>query len=262
MPKASQNFRQCNRNRDENGVVPMMGLKSLQSCKGSQQVYSVLSRPGASAEARLLTTSSQSPSDMVCAPPFAGIMNICESYGDCLGNQAPMAIPACPAPQIPEGLKQRFQPFGSKTPSGHGPKAPEQQEETTDSPMLAKRVKPDPEESGGPKKKKKKDKRTKAEKVEEVEEEISAALSHSLTEEAQETSQELSAPGEEVVEKKKKKKKSKDKSREERTGRAETHFSFKEEVEVKTEPMDFAYGDVESSGKKKKMKKEKKRLDD
>ncbi|XP_061074113.1 CD3e molecule, epsilon associated protein [Conger conger] len=238
---------------------PTMGLETVQPHTRQQQVYSLLSRPIAPGNACLLTTAGRRPGDAFCAPAFSGVVNISESYGDCRGNQAPVPIPACPAPVIPGGLRQRFQPFGSRTTYVRGH---EEEEDSADGPTPAKRVKTHPEQGETPKKKKKKkkDKRIKEEEEEEgmaVEEEVSVTASRGLTE----------TPGEEAVEKKKKKKKEKSKDRDrgeadERRRGAEAGLSLKEEVVVKAEPVDLAYGDGEDWAKKRKVKKEKRRPQD
>ncbi|KAG5836659.1 hypothetical protein ANANG_G00230760 [Anguilla anguilla] len=120
---------------------------------------------------------SQRAGGTLCAPAFSGIINICESYGDRRGHQVPMAIPRAP-PLIPEGLKQRFQPFGSRTLPGQGSEAGGPQEEgPAEGPAAAKRMRTDPEESAAPKKKKKKKKKKDNDAVvakeEMVEEEVS-----------------------------------------------------------------------------------------
>ncbi|KAG7470722.1 hypothetical protein MATL_G00116870 [Megalops atlanticus] len=245
--------------------VPLMGLEALQPRAGTQQIYSVLSRPAAPTDLRLLTTDGGRPRDTLRGPAFAGLINICESYGDCSGNQAPAAIPACPAPRVPEGLRQRFQPFGSRTLAAAGAKrsAPEDPA-GAGLPTPAKRVKPDPEEEEGEqKRKKKKKKKDKSIKEEREEEEVTEAAMSSQS--LAETPQEFTPEGGEAEERKKKKKKKKSKERdgeavEQCDMGAETSLTVKEEeeVEVKIEPVDPAYGDVESSGKKKKKKKKEK----
>ncbi|XP_036393222.1 CD3e molecule, epsilon associated protein [Megalops cyprinoides] len=249
--------------------VPLMGLEALQPRAGTQQIYSVLSRPAAPTDLRLLTSDGGWPDDALRGPAFSGLINICESYGDCRGNQAPVAIPACPAPRVPEGLRQRFQPFGSRTLAAAGTKSAPEDPAGAGPPMPAKRVKPDPEEGEGEgeqKRKKKKKKKDKSVKEEREEEEVTetAMSSQSLAETPQEFTPE-GGEAEEEKKKKKKKKKSKDRDGEAAeqcdTG-AETSLTVKEEeeVEVKIEPVDPAYGDVEDSGKKKKKKKKREKV--
>ncbi|KAJ8414586.1 hypothetical protein AAFF_G00037880 [Aldrovandia affinis] len=244
--------------------VPTEGLETLQRRGRVPQLYSVLGRPGVATAARLLTAARQRPGDMLCGPAFAGLLNVCDSYGDHQGNQAPVAIPACPAPGVPEGLRQRFQPFGSRAPSGQAPSGHGQEDAPT---TLAKRIKLEPEEGKGQKKKKKKDKRMEME--DKMEEEIMAEPLPSRG--STETPQDVAPKEEEegVVEEKKKKKKKKKKKSKDRGGGereqagtgVEVGLSLKEEV--KSEPVDPAYGDLPNPGKKrKKVKKERKELDD
>ncbi|XP_057684936.1 DNA-directed RNA polymerase I subunit RPA34-like [Corythoichthys intestinalis] len=76
-----------------------------------QQVYNIISSNHATSDLRLLTADSSSPT---VGPAFSGLLSICESYGG--DRMQPHVIHAPPAPALPPGLKQRFQPFGSKTP--------------------------------------------------------------------------------------------------------------------------------------------------
>ncbi|XP_019717121.1 DNA-directed RNA polymerase I subunit RPA34 isoform X1 [Hippocampus comes] len=77
-----------------------------------QQVYNILASNHGTADLRLLTAASSSP---VVGPAFSGLLSVCESYGG--ARAPPCVVHAPPAPAIPPGLKQRFQPFGSKTPT-------------------------------------------------------------------------------------------------------------------------------------------------
>ncbi|XP_063168170.1 DNA-directed RNA polymerase I subunit RPA34 [Candoia aspera] len=79
---------------------------------GTLKVYSLqmsLEDPGSSA--RLLIPSGQ-PGHLICAPPFSGSLSIWERYGDPSATQPLFPVAGRPAPQAPEGLKQRFFPFG------------------------------------------------------------------------------------------------------------------------------------------------------
>ncbi|KAM6958753.1 DNA-directed RNA polymerase I subunit RPA34 [Aplochiton taeniatus] len=107
-----------------NVKVPISGLQTIKASStvgedegGCHQIYSVLASAHGVSALHLLTSDSKSANKVACAPAFRGLLNVCESYGDCSSNQAPQAIPAAPAPCIPLGLKLRFQPFGSKTPT-------------------------------------------------------------------------------------------------------------------------------------------------
>uniref|UniRef100_A0A3P9A072 Uncharacterized protein n=1 Tax=Esox lucius TaxID=8010 RepID=A0A3P9A072_ESOLU len=216
------------------------------------QICTVLGGPLGAVDLRLLTSHCQTPNTMVCAPAFSGLLNIGESFGDCSTNQAPMAIPATPAPTIPPGLRQRFQPFGSKTPTLSG-----SVEDTARAPETPLTVMQEPGEERKSKKKKKRDKRLKIEELERVvgvkEERLAMILS---------PEEPCTAPGQEAdlsEERRKRKKKKRDKDRGEAEEGGDCLFNeIKEEtIEVKVEPIDFAYGDVGDSGKKKKKKKNK-----
>lgn len=216
--------------------VPLSGFKTLKvpsaaagaKTESGQHVYNILGSTHGTADLCLLTSDKVSSSKVVFGPKFSGLLNVCESFGDPSANQAPLVIPAAPAPAIPPGLKQRFYPFGSETPT----------------------LSPEAEEGSRKKKKKKKEKRMKVEHED---------IMHSVKVEpvgdldgtvADQQPQE----GGVVVEKKKKKKK---RDREQQLEEAEP------EVAVKLETMDSQYGDVvEGCGKKKKKKKKSKTDDD
>ncbi|KAK5869142.1 hypothetical protein PBY51_010096 [Eleginops maclovinus] len=249
--------------------VPLSGLQSLKVPTGAktgskQQIFSILASSHGTSDLRLLTSDKKSSHDVVLGPAFSGMLNVCETYGDSSANQAPQVIPAAPAPSIPPGLKQRFHPFGSKTPTLTRV-AESEADGATFGPLsatLQPLVKRPPEETwqeedeeGRKKKKKKKDKRIKTEGVEEAE----GAVKEEPVNEIQEDMTEL--PLQEGEEKRKKKKKKKDREREEVEEGLEPSATVK--VEVKSEPMDTLYGDaVEGSGKKKKKKKRSKTDDD
>ncbi|XP_029964670.1 DNA-directed RNA polymerase I subunit RPA34 [Salarias fasciatus] len=171
--------------------VPLAGLQTLKvpdaAAGGVQQIYSILASDRCPSELRLLTAGQTPADEMVFSPAFSGQLNVCESYGDSSANQAPRVIPAAPAPAIPPGLKQRFHPFGSRTPTltcvaenevdgaALGPSS------ATLRPLVVKRFMEDAEEEeeSRTKKKKKKEKRVKTEHDEEaprVKQEPGAAL--------------------------------------------------------------------------------------
>lgn len=263
--------------------VPLSGLQTLkvptaaggaQSASG-QQIYSLLASSHGTSELCLLTSDKQSSDGVVFGPTFSGLLNVCESYGDSSANQAPQVIPAAPAPSIPPGLKQRYHPFGSKTPTltcvtesevdgaALGPSS------TTLRPLVVKRYieetwqkeeeEEEEEEGRKKKKKKKKEKRIKTEQNEEVGELVTVK-----EEPVAEIQEEVMMEGDVLEEKRKKKKKKKDREREEVEEGVEPSVRVKEEdVTVKCEPMDTLYDDVvEGSGKKKKKKKKSKTDDD
>ncbi|XP_028274592.1 DNA-directed RNA polymerase I subunit RPA34 [Parambassis ranga] len=255
--------------------VPLAGLHTLKVPGGAetgsgQRIYSILTSNHGASDLRLLTSDKQSSDGVVLGPAFSGLLNVCESYGDSSTNQAPQVIPAALAPSIPPGLKQRYHPFGSKTPTltcvaenetdgaAFGPSS------TTLRPLVVKRfieesgyVEEEEEEEG--RKKKKKKKRIKSEIMEEVVR-VKTEPVYEIHEEVMMEVQE----GDHLEEKRKKKKKKKDREREEVEEGLEPSVRVKvEEVIVKSEPVDTLYGDVaESSGKKKKKKKKSKTDDD
>ncbi|XP_044059582.1 CD3e molecule, epsilon associated protein [Siniperca chuatsi] len=257
--------------------VPLSGLQTLKvptaagttKTVNGQQIYSILASSHCTSELCLLTSDKQSSDGVVFGPTFSGLLNVCESYGDSSANQAPQVIPAAPAPSIPPGLKQRFHPFGSKTPTltcvaeseadgaAFGPSS------TTLRPLVVKRFieetwQEEEEEGRKKKKKKKKEKRIKTEREEEVEK-LVRVKEEPVAENQDEVMMEHPFQEGDVLEKRKKKKKKKDQEREEVEEGVEPSVRVKEEeVTVKCEPIDM-YGDVvEGSGKKKKKKKKSK----
>ncbi|XP_023147934.2 CD3e molecule, epsilon associated protein [Amphiprion ocellaris] len=271
--------------------VPLSGLQTLKvpaadgaKTASGQQIYSVLASTHGTSELHLLTSDKRSSDSMRLAPAFSGLLNVCESYGDSSTNQSPQVIPAAPAPSIPPGLKQRFHPFGSKTPTltvEDEADGAAFRPSTLKRPVDEKEEEEDEEEGRKKKKKKKKEKRIKMELEEEavkVKEEPAA--------EAEEEAPPVQE-GEYSEEKRKKKKKKKDKEREkveeaevtvkcepvdtsyddaaaEGSGKKKKKDKQREEVEVKHEPADSSYDDAaaEGSGKKKKKKKKSKSGDD
>ncbi|XP_037533641.1 CD3e molecule, epsilon associated protein [Nematolebias whitei] len=246
-------------------MVPLSGLQTLRVPSAaetgtSQQIYSVLASSHCSPELRLLTSDGRASDGAAFGPSFSGLLNVCESYGDSSTNQTPQVIPAAPAPSIPPGLKQRFHPFGSKTPTltyvaeneadgaAFGPSS------TTLRPLVVKRfleevvheVEEDDEDGRRKKKKKKKEKRVKSELIEEI---------LQVKQEPVDVFQEAEHP----VEKSKKKKKKKE-DREVEEGQ-EPRVKV-EPVSVKCEPMDVGYGDVAEFQEKKKRKKKKHKTDE
>lgn len=115
------------------------------------QIYSVLSSSTAPSDLHLVIADGTNQTPSLCHAGFSGVLNISESYGDCSENQVPKPIPTAPAPCIPPGLKQRFQPFGSSAAHVEG-------QGSSTSPKRT-RVDPDVSQERRKKKKKKKDKR-------------------------------------------------------------------------------------------------------
>uniref|UniRef100_UPI0037E99DC9 DNA-directed RNA polymerase I subunit RPA34 n=1 Tax=Semicossyphus pulcher TaxID=241346 RepID=UPI0037E99DC9 len=264
--------------------VPLSGLQTLKvpaaaggaQTGGGQQIYSILASTHGTSDLCLLTSDKRASNAVALGPAFSGLLNVCESYGDSSTNQAPQVIPATPAPSIPPGLKQRFQPFGSKTPTltcvaesevdgaAFGPSS------TTLRPLVVKRFieetwQEDQEEDEGrkKKKKKKKEKRIKTEREDETLEELVTVKVEPGAETQEGLGMELPLEeGDVTGEKRKKKKKKKDREREEVEEGVEPSVRV-EAVTVKSEPIDTLYSDVaEGSGKKKKKKKKSKTDDD
>lgn len=204
------------------------------------------------------------------------MLNVCETYGDANANQTPQVVPAAPAPTIPPGLKQRFHPFGSKTPTltcvaeseadgaAYGPSS------TTLRPLVMKRfveetrTEEEDEEGRRRKRKKKKDKRIKTEAVDNegalIRHEAEPAVT--VRDEMMEVFYVTEDSTATADEGRKKKKKKKDREREEVEEGLEPSIQIKqEEVVVKCEPVDPSYGDM-LEGKKKKKKKKNKTNDD
>ncbi|CAN9511282.1 unnamed protein product [Ophioblennius macclurei] len=252
--------------------VPLAGLQTLKApadgTGGGQQIYSILASNQRTSDLRLLTAERESADRMVFSPAFSGLLNVCESYGDSSANQTPQVIPAAPAPAIPPGLKQRFHPFGSKTPtltcvadnevdgSAFGPSS------TTLRPRVVKRFVEDAEavedheekEEEKKKKKKKKEKRIKTEQAEQavrVKQEPAAWIQEDVL-----MGDDL-LEDEQSEERRKKKKKKKDREREEVEEGLEPSARVKQEaVTIKFEPADCLDDEAaEGSARKKKKKK-------
>lgn len=263
--------------------VPLSGLQTLKvpaaaggaKTGSGHQIYSVLGSTHGTSELCLLTGDKRSSDGVVFGPAFSGLLNVCENYGDSSTNQAPQVIPAAPAPSIPPGLKQRFHPFGSKTPTltcvaesemdgaAFGPSS------TTLRPLVVKRFaeetwqpEGEEEEEGRKKKKKKKEKRIKTEREESS---VSVEVKvEPVTEIQDDVTMELPVREADVSEeRRKKKKKKKDREREEVEEGVEPSVRVKvEQVTVKSEPVDTLYGDVVEGSAKKKKKKKKSKTDD
>lgn len=225
--------------------VPLSGLEMVQSTAGTApQIYSVLGGGAGSTDLRVLTSSFKKDRNLsLSASGFAGLLSISESYGDCSGNQGPIAIPATPAPSVPPGLRQRFQPFGSSTPA----RTAEASALTLPSPSKKARLGPEEsEEQTKKKKKKKKEKRSMKESSE-----IVHIKQEVVSFEYGEIQNPEPAEEEGLVEKRKKKKVKKEKERGDRLDEVDAYvYSV-----PKQEPIDTSYGDIDSPAKKKKKKK-------
>ncbi|XP_029374152.1 DNA-directed RNA polymerase I subunit RPA34 [Echeneis naucrates] len=245
--------------------VPLSGLQTMKvpSAAGGdktgsrKQTYGILASSHTNSELRLLTSNKHS-SGAVFGPTFSGLLNVCEDYGGSSANWAPQAIPTAPAPSIPLDLKQRFQPFGCKTPTltcvaeDKVEGATFSHTSTNLCPLAVKRsiekAGYDEEEQEGRKKKKKR----KKEKSIKIEREETVSVKEEPVDEIQDdVTMALPVQEGDILQKRKKKKHRK---------QEEVEEGVKvEEVVVKCEPMDSSFGDaVEVSGKKKKKKKKSK----
>lgn len=222
--------------------LSLSGLEMIQSPGASSQIYSVLSSRSGPTDLHLLTASGKKQNASLCASGFTGILSISESYGECSGNQNPIPVPAAPAPRIPPGLKQRFQPFGSST------AAHVFQNTTSTSVVPPKKVKLESEDTEDQRRKKKKKRKEKHNREETIE------VAHIKQEEIPYECAEQQVPGpveEDTAERKKKKKIKKEKKEKD----------IQDEVVIdashiaKQEPMDTSFNDFESAVKKKKKKK-------
>lgn len=221
--------------------LPISGLKMVKSCGTAPQIYSVLSGGMAPSDLHLLVSKGKKRKPSLCSSGFSGLLKISESYGNCSENQGPVPIPSAPAPCIPAGLKQRFQPFGSSI------AAHMKDEVTVVSPTAPKRTRQDPNEGEERKKKKKKKKDKRQEDSEAV---------FIKQEETQMDCDQLESSGlmeEEPKEEERRRKKKKIKKEKER----QSEDMVDESLISKTEPLDpsdYDYNDTPGKTKKKKKK--------
>lgn len=209
----------------------------VQSCGTTPKTYSILGDRTAPSDLHLLVSKGKKRKPSLCSSGFSGVLKISKSHENCNENQVPVPIPSTPAPCIPAGLKQRFQPFGS-TVAAHV-----EDEVTVVSPTAPKRTRPDPNE-GEEQKKKKKKKRDKREENSEVfikQEQMQIDCDQLHPSELMEEE-----PMEEGRRKKKKVKKEKERSSED---------MLDESLIFKTEPLDSSYDYNDTPGKTKKKKK-------
>ncbi|XP_069500786.1 DNA-directed RNA polymerase I subunit RPA34 [Ambystoma mexicanum] len=94
--------------------IPLIGFQSVKvKNDGKKRFYNIFSSPRETGASRLIVPSAEE-GRMLCGPPFQGYISISDSFGE--HGSTLHTIPASPALQIPEGLKQRFQPFGATPP--------------------------------------------------------------------------------------------------------------------------------------------------
>ncbi|XP_074873949.1 DNA-directed RNA polymerase I subunit RPA34 [Carettochelys insculpta] len=92
--------------------VPLVGFQMLKTkLDGMRRVFDVHSALEESGSPYLLVSSACSGQHSSTAS-FHGCMRICERFGVPSGRSPSQPIAARPAPQVPEGLRQRFLPFG------------------------------------------------------------------------------------------------------------------------------------------------------
>ncbi|CAL8374439.1 unnamed protein product [Gadus morhua 'NCC'] len=267
-------------------AVPLSGLQTVrvpaaapgaEAASGGglrQGLYSVLAAKRSPTDLHLLTAAGPASARVLCGPSFSGVLNVCEIYGDS-GDALlrPQAIPAAPAPVIPPGLKQRFLPFGSKTPTLTCVAESELDAGATgpsSATLLPRVVKHFPteeemmtaEERRKERKRRKREMRIKLESEDPAEEGVEVKLE---AEEEEERMESIEAGLLEERRRKKKRKKDKERARErgaagaleEALGEVEADCEVKSEEEVvvvKCEPIDFSYEDHEGSAKRKKKK--------
>ncbi|CAL8347967.1 unnamed protein product [Arctogadus glacialis] len=269
-------------------AVPLSGLQTVrvpvaapgaEAASGGglrQGLYSVLAAKRSPTDLHLLTAAGPASARVLCGPAFSGVLNVCEIYGDS-GDALlrPQAIPAAPAPVIPRGLKQRFVPFGSKTPTLTCVAESELDAGATgpsSATLLPRVVKHFPteeemteeEERRKERKRRKRELRIKLESEDPPEEAVEVKL-EAEEEEEEERMESIEAGLLEERRRKKKRKKDKERQRErdaagaleEALREVEADCEVKEEEEVvvvKCEPIDFSYEDHEGSAKRKKKK--------
>lgn len=212
--------------------VPLSGLEMVRSIGTAPHTYSVRSSRKAPSDLHLLIADETNKTPSLYASGFSGALNISETYGNCSENQTLIPIPTAPAPCIPPGLKQRFQPFGSSAAHvGGSPTSPKRT-----------RLDPDVSEERRQKKKKKKDKRDGDKTNQDVfikQEEMQFEFHQTqLPDHVEQESKE---------ERRKKKKMKKEKERSEET--------IDSSLLLKTEPVHPSFVDIDTPEKTKKKKK-------
>ncbi|XP_044291491.1 DNA-directed RNA polymerase I subunit RPA34 [Varanus komodoensis] len=108
-------------------VVSLSGLQTLKvpQSNRTQRVYSLQATPGDVGGSAHLLIPSGHTDQLTCAPAFMVSLNIWERYGDPAASHPLSPVADRPAPQIPEGLRQRFLPFGGQLRSPPPPESAE-----------------------------------------------------------------------------------------------------------------------------------------
>ncbi|XP_078517011.1 DNA-directed RNA polymerase I subunit RPA34 [Lissotriton helveticus] len=93
--------------------IPLIGFKSVKiKNDGKKRLYNIFSSPQEMCSSHVLVPS-EDHNQLLSGPSFRGYINICNSFGDPSSGLHP--VPGTPILKIPEGLKQRFMPFGATT---------------------------------------------------------------------------------------------------------------------------------------------------
>uniref|UniRef100_A0A8D0DSS9 DNA-directed RNA polymerase I subunit RPA34 n=1 Tax=Salvator merianae TaxID=96440 RepID=A0A8D0DSS9_SALMN len=97
-------------------LLPLRGCQNIKVPQpdGTQKVYSVQTAQGHPGSGAHLLVPSGRLDDLTCAPSISSCLSIWERHGDPGADQPLFPVAARPAPHIPEGLKQRFLPFGGQ----------------------------------------------------------------------------------------------------------------------------------------------------
>ncbi|KAJ1106672.1 hypothetical protein NDU88_004073 [Pleurodeles waltl] len=93
--------------------IPLIGFKSVKNKNdGKKQIYNIFSSPRKTCSSQVLVPK-EDHNQLLSGPSFHGYINICDSFRDPRGGLHPVS--STPIRKIPEGLKQRFLPFGATT---------------------------------------------------------------------------------------------------------------------------------------------------
>ncbi|KAG9469111.1 DNA-directed RNA polymerase I subunit RPA34 isoform X2 [Eleutherodactylus coqui] len=118
---------------------PLSGQK-MQKVKdgGVKKYYHVVSLPCAPLHLRAFLQSSGDTEDkLVAAAPLGGVITLAEAYGD---HTAMHSVPDQPPVSLPQGLKQRYCPFGAVAPTiGKVKRGDSQLSESAKKPKKAKK---------------------------------------------------------------------------------------------------------------------------
>ncbi|XP_044540326.1 DNA-directed RNA polymerase I subunit RPA34 [Gracilinanus agilis] len=98
--------------------VPLVGFQTLKSHRNEAGIrlrYQVLSNTSTGPET-LLAPASSADGHLLPAPALQGTLSVIEVPRTKLSGQFLHAIPTSPPPQIPPGLRPRFQAFGGRQP--------------------------------------------------------------------------------------------------------------------------------------------------